>query len=1161
MSPCYQIKPSAQCLRLVGILPAARPLILADQLQRFAAPVSIVCCESGAALNELGATLPVFLNLADKASGSSQWEIHRLPQHGTEQDGDPLPERLREEYACDRMATLTALAQVKEGDTPAVANRRMVVLTVPDGLFAPATPIDALRQKEIVLNKGGQYAFETLRQRLAQEMDYDAEAICERPGQFAVRGGLIDVYPLNGNAPVRLDFFGDELESIRTFDPTTQRSLDPLDGVTIAARDIDFPTLQDKLGLLSYLGAAVNWYFVEPARLVASAPRAFEAPAKATQNADAAGMAAFHQSRRKFPDRWVALQELEMETGCFAPKCRQQAIAMRSLEPYTAFPADTGAVGSERKEIETHARQAFLRQLAQWQESANALITGFLPTQGKIEEVTQLLKDSQTPVPSPALLIGDLAAGFIVDNWPPELFNWLSGVPTAPWVIVSEREWLDRHAAGRAEPRNRLLPQRSRVDALLDFADLADGDYLVHLSHGICRYRGLQKMAVRGRPEEVISVEFADHVTLHVPLSEAHLLTRYVGLARITPRLGKLGSNNWDKTRAAAERATLDFAAEMLQIQAARDHGAGHAFGPDSEWQKAFENAFPFRETTDQLKAIEDTKRDMETAKAMDRLVCGDVGFGKTEVAIRAAFKAIMEGFQVAIMVPTTILAQQHYETFRQRFAAYPFKVEMLSRFRTTAQQKQILTELRHGTIDLVVGTHRLISKDVHFAKLGLLVIDEEHRFGVRHKDEIKRRRLEVDVLSMSATPIPRTLYLALMGARDLSVIETPPADRLPIETLVRSYDPDLIQKAIRRELDRGGQVFYLHNRVQSIAAVAARIQDMVPEANVEVGHGQMSEDQLERVMLRFVSGKTDILVCTTIIENGLDIPNCNTIFIEGADRFGLSQLYQLRGRVGRFKRQAYAYLLLHRHSAMLDQARKRLSAMRQHNQLGAGFRIAMRDLELRGAGNLLGHQQSGHIAGVGFDLYCQLLRQSIQRLKGDPNAARIRAHVNLDFIQSHRDPAAAAKHADFGLGAIIDAEIADSRIAPVTAELPVSYINETKLRIDFYRQLAMAENLATVSQIADAMADRFGKLPKPVMRLLALTRIRILAETAGLRSVASEGNRLKCQRASTKPNDFLQLSGRFPRLSSKNADLRLREIESFLSRQTPAPPKKTGAA
>jgi transcription-repair coupling factor (superfamily II helicase) len=834
-------------------------------------------------------------------------------------------------------------------------------------------------------------------------------------------------------------------------------------------------------------------------------------------------------------------------------------VDFQSLESYRRHPLES-TLGLERLDEETKARNEFLTQLRKWQDKDSASIFGLLPNAGKVDELQSMLGTSGHDDLRVQFLEGDIPEGFMLDGYPDGWFGWLrkdeeQGQDQVKdrdqdfLVVVTEREWFGRHVARKPSRRQRLLPHRTRVDHLLDFADLADGDYLVHLSHGICRYRGLAKMEIRGREEEVISVEFAERVTLHVPLQEAHLLTRYVGLTKAQPKLGKLGSNLWEKTRSAAEKATIDFAADLLKTQATRAHHPGHAFQLDSEWQLSFENAFPYKETKDQASAIEDTKLDMEQPRPMDRLVCGDVGFGKTEVAIRAAFKAVMEGFQVAIMVPTTVLAQQHYETFRERFAPYPVSVEMLSRFRSTAQQKEIIGQLEQGKIDIVVGTHRLLSKDVQFRRLGLLVIDEEHRFGVRHKERLKHFKTDVDVLSMSATPIPRTLYLALMGARDLSVIETPPADRLPIETLVRTYEPDLVKRAMVRELERGGQVFYLHNRVQSINSVAASLNDMLPEAKIEIGHGQMQEHQLERVMTRFVAGQTDILVCTTIIENGLDIPNCNTIIIEGADRFGLSQLYQLRGRVGRFKRQAYAYLLLHRHAHMLDQARKRLSAMRQHNQLGAGFKIAMRDLELRGAGNLLGHQQSGHIAGVGFDLYCQLLRQSIQRLKGEPVAARIRAMVSLDFIKEGKT-SESPKSINSGFEALVDEELAATRIDPVPAQLPTDYIPETRLRIDFYRQLALARTLDEVQDITDSLEDRFGSLPATVKRLLAVTRIRVRAEMAAIRSVETDGNRLKCIPASAKRGEYIKLSGRFPRLTGKTPDLRLRDIEQFLTHQ-----------
>lgn len=1138
----FRLPSDSGVMRWAGVVPAARALALADRILAADRPVTVVLCPGNAVANELRAVLPRLLTLAGQPL-ADRYQLATLPlaPDVLSTADDPLPERLREELECDRLAALTLLADTAQDAAPA---RRLILFATPAALFGGLPPRSQVADRQLHLRLGDRVDFAQLRARLAGEFDYDCEALCERPGQFAVRGGLLDVYPLNAEAPARLDFFGDEIESIRSFDPTTQRSIGKLDELVIAARRPAAASSEQERALFDYLGPAIAWVLIEPAELVNATPARFETYEQIVDQR--ATLASLYTARQWHPDSWITIEELETDPRCVEESAKVTVLPFESLEAYRTQPLED-LVGIDRLDDESSARRSFYDQLRAWHGGGRGHLLAVLPHQGKIAELQSLLSSDGYADLEPDWLEGELGEGFTLSQVPDGWLTWLPRPVGGRLTVVSEREWLGRHAARRPSPRSRLLPHRTSVDGLLDFADLADGDYLVHLSHGICRYRGIQRIPVRDRDEEVISVEFADRVTLHVPLADAHLLTRYVGLSRANPRLGKLGSGLWEKTRAAAEHATLDFAAEMLNLQAARTHGRGHAFAADTAWQKAFENAFPYKETTDQLRAIEDTKRDMESPKVMDRLLCGDVGFGKTEVAIRAAFKAIMDGFQVAIMVPTTILAQQHFDTFRQRFAPYPISVEMLSRFRQPHRQKEIVRQLAEGRIDLIIGTHRLISRDVHFARLGLLIIDEEHRFGVRHKEQLKRRRQEVDVLSMSATPIPRTLYLALMGARDLSVIETPPADRLPIETLVRSYDPELVRSAITRELDRGGQVFYLHNRVQTIDSVAAGLQRLVPRARIAVGHGQMSEDDLERIMVGFVAGKTDILVCTTIIENGLDIPNCNTIIIEGADRFGLSQLYQLRGRVGRFNRQAYAYLLLHRHARMLDLARQRLSAMRQHNQLGAGFRIAMRDLELRGAGNLLGHQQSGHIAGVGFDLYCQLLRQSIERLKGEASATRIRANVALDFIISGRNAEANQRASEVGIAAIVEEEIAESRLPPVAAELPADYIPEARLRIDFYRQLAIADSVAQVQAIGEAMTDRFGKAPAAVTRLLAVTRIRVRAEIAGIRTVETDGNRLKCQRASGRRGDFVQLAGRFPRLSGRTPAQRLKEIESFL--------------
>ena len=826
-------------------------------------------------------------------------------------------------------------------------------------------------------------------------------------------------------------------------------------------------------------------------------------------------------------------------------------------------------MAQERLEAEDEARRDFLGQVAAWHKDAYALLF-VAAKEGEEQRMREILADDQRLRKiKPRFLRGSLNEGFRVAfrlrqgsggqvrlaETPVEAGARLALAPEARGlVVVTETEVFGRLRPRRAAAAARAIVQRAQVDQLLDFSELVEGDFVVHLQHGIALFRGLTKLDTAQGIKEVISLEFDHGVTLHVPLTESHLISRYVGLSKAKPQLGRIGSGRWEKARQAAERSTLDLAAELLQIQARREAQPGHAFGPDTTWQKEFEASFPFTETPDQLRAIGEAKADMERTQPMDRLICGDVGFGKTEVAIRAAFKAVQDGRQVAILVPTTILAQQHLNTFRERMAGYPIAVEMLSRFRLPRELKQVVAATAAGQVDILIGTHRLLQADVTFKNLGLVVIDEEQRFGVKHKEVFKRMRETVDVLSMSATPIPRTLYLALTGARDLSVIETAPTNRHPIQTIVKTYDEKTVVDAVRHEIRRGGQVFYLHNRVATIDLVAARLQTLLPDLAIGVGHGKMESEELERMMTDFVAGKYQVLVCTTIIESGLDIPNCNTIIIEGADRFGLSQLYQLRGRVGRFKHQAYAYLLLHRHSRLLDLARQRLAALRQHNQSGAGFRIAMRDLELRGAGNLLGSEQSGHIVGVGFELYCQLLRQSVARLKGDKGAAAIRASVKLDFVfvgegSSSGDESNRGRHED-GYTAIKDAEdtaAAGPSVPPIRARISPAYVGETRLRIDFYRRLALASQLPALLQIEEDLKDRFGKFDDEVRSLLLVTEIRIRAEQKGLLSVETESNRLKCLRNSGRRDDWVMLGPRFPRLTALRPLLRLREIIAFL--------------
>ena len=617
-------------------------------------------------------------------------------------------------------------------------------------------------------------------------------------------------------------------------------------------------------------------------------------------------------------------------------------------------------------------------------------------------------------------------------------------------------------------------------------------------------------------------MEFANDSRLYVPLEQAYLVSRYVGVGKKSPPLSSLADAKWARAKKNAVASIFDYAGKMLAVQAERETQLGHAFGTDTKWQSEFEHSFPFRETPDQLTAIAATKRDMELPRSMDRLICGDVGFGKTEVAIRAAFKAVMEGKQVVVLAPTTVLAQQHFETFRQRMLDYPVRIEMLSRFRSHAEQRKVLQLLREGGIDIVIGTHRLISGDVIFKDLGLVVIDEEQRFGVLHKEKFKELFKLVDVLTLSATPIPRTLYLSLVGVKDMSTIETPPLNRLPVETVVCGYDERIIRDAINRELERQGQVYFLHNRVQSIQKVRDRIVELCPQARVEVGHGQMDADELESVMARFVAGKIDVLVCTTIIESGLDIPNANTIVIDRADRFGLADLYQLRGRVGRAEHKAYAYLLLPREMMTVGAARKRINAIKQYSSLGAGFRIAMRDLEIRGAGSILGTAQSGHIVAVGFDLYCQLLKQAVAQLKGEKSRARVEVETRFDFV--------ATNEAEF---------VQLGPEARVPAFIPTTYVADSTLRIQAYRHLAEITTREQWDRLRKEWRDRFGKFHLAVDNLLLLTEIKLSAAKAGVTRVEVREGKLML----TRRGDFLLVGGKFPRISTDRIDRQLAEV------------------
>ncbi len=1037
------------------------------------------------------------------------------------------------ESGSDRIAALTRLAKLKH------TKAHQIWVTTPRALSQAAPLATVLEKHLLTLERGQSIAFIHLVKQL-EELDYDSESLCESPGQFARRGGLIDIYPITANKPYRVDFFGDEIDTIKGLDPVNQRSGESIQSIEITAS----PTLEltpAKNGVIDHLGTSVDWCLVEPDDILET----FSTPTSYSED-EAIGLFwnKLRQTRSPKTDNWLLLSDLDLGAELDDSSTTYEAESLSFYRPLV----DSQKLADERLADEQSTRLRFLEQLNQWSQKGEQVII-ILPNQSDQSRIVEMIEDAPKLTDlKPLFWEGEINSGFRIRfrpklgklNWP--LLKGKKGI-----VFVTETELFGRRRNRRPPSRNKALVTQSQVDQLLDFAEMVEGEFVVHLQHGIALYRGITKVEMQGQLREVLSLEFDEGVVLHTPLQESHLISRYVGLSKVAPKLGKIGSNRWAKTREAAEHSTLDLAAKLLEIQAKRDLRQGHAFAADVPWQTEFENAFPFTETPDQMKAIQESKGDMEQLKPMDRLICGDVGFGKTEVAIRAAFKSVMDGKQVAILVPTTILAQQHFINFRDRMAAYPIVVELVSRFRTPAEIKKILKATREGKVDILLGTHRIISKDVSFKALGLVVIDEEQRFGVKHKEVFKQWRETVDILTLSATPIPRTLYMALTGARELSVIETAPQQRKPIQTIVKNYDEKLVCEVIRKEIARGGQVFYLHNRVQTIESLSLRLQELMPEISFSVGHGQMDEKKLERVMTQFVDGRYEVLICTTIIESGLDIPNCNTIIIEGADRFGLSQLYQLRGRVGRFKRQAYAYLLLHKHKKIMDVARKRLHAIRQHNQLGAGFRIAMRDLELRGAGNLLGASQSGHIVGIGFELYCQLLKQSIARLKGDTAAQTIRANVRLDFIyQGEGNLELGNRHQD-GYTALADADSTAADCQPIQACIPPSYISETRLRIDMYRRLAMAESTAKVREIKSDLIDRFGKFPKQVTALLKVTEIRTLAEQKHILSVETRGNRLKCRLNTGKNEEYIKHGSRFPRLSASIALKRLDEILVFL--------------
>ncbi|MBC8453913.1 transcription-repair coupling factor, partial [PVC group bacterium] len=689
----------------------------------------------------------------------------------------------------------------------------------------------------------------------------------------------------------------------------------------------------------------------------------------------------------------------------------------------------------------------------------------------------------------------------------------LSVVVAAESDLYGRRKTLSRKYMPTSSSR-RVAPVGTRVT---DFTDMEPGDLVVHVEYGIGRYLGQKEILFNNQRQEVLAIEYADNAKLYVPMSQSHLLSRYVGVSRHAVRLHRLSGKRWSKEKSEAQQSILDMAAELLDVQAARDALRGHTFPKDNAWQHEFENSFPFRETPDQYTVIRAVKRDMESKRPMDRLVCGDAGYGKTEVAVRAAFKAVNNGKQAAMLVPTTVLAQQHYNTFTERMSGYPFTIHNLSRFRTSAQRTKTIEGLKEGTVDIVIGTHALLQPNISFKDLGLVIIDEEQRFGVEHKERLKKVKQLVDVLTLTATPIPRTLYMSMTGARDMSLLQTPPRERMAIETIVTKDTNETIRKAILREVNRDGQVFFLYNRVQTIQRAKERLMKIVPDVRIAVAHGQMKSSELSSIMRSFSAGEYDLLLCTTIIESGMDIPRVNTILIDRADRFGLADLYQLRGRVGRSRHKAYAYLLLPSHGFIESNARERIGAIRKHSGLGAGFNLALRDLEIRGSGNILGAAQSGHITAIGFGLYCQLLKRSIANLKGEKTTNIIETEIRLDFI---RLAESGGSEKDIAL-------------------IPYEYIQEEAIRIGAYRRIAEATDASELKDLKDELHDRFGPSPPSVDRLIRIAGIRLAASKRKIQIVDVKNGkvRLFCN------GEHLMESGRFPELSSTSTDEKLNEL------------------
>ena len=932
-------------------------------------------------------------------------------------DEDELPEA---DIVAQRVTLLRQLFRERDEH-----GRKVVVAPLLAALQQVAAP-ESIDENTLEIGQGDTLDLEEALAWL-DERDFRPAPQVEEPGEFARRGGILDVYPYTAELPVRIEFFGDEVESLRAFDPDTQTSVTPMTHcrITALSRRLAARERTTQRSIFDYMPEDSWLALRDPAELMDRA----ETLSIETGGAPAGwGVAQLRGAIGRFPTIHMAAMPAAFGEGALD-------LDVRSVE---RFGQSVENVRQELERIVAEGRRAIV----------------FCNNDAEKSRLGELLAGSPLPKdPRFGTRVAHLNKGF---DWP-EI-----GVALLPHHDIFHRY------------RTRRTKSRLRHTRALDsFLELSEGDLVVHVGHGIGRFRGMKILETEGgQRRECLRIEYDEGATLYVPANKIELVQKYIGPSEARPRLSRLGAKAWSRAKDRAETAVEDLAAELLRVQAARETQEGIRHPPDTDWQDEFEQAFIYQETEDQLRIAEEIKADLESPRPMDRLVCGDVGYGKTELAMRAAFKVVIGGAQVAILAPTTVLALQHYRTFSERMRDYPIVVDMLSRLRTKTQQGETLVAARRGSVDIVIGTHRLVQDDVAFKNLGLIIIDEEQRFGVAHKEKLKQMRETVDVLTLTATPIPRTLHMSMLGMRDISSLQTPPRDRLAIQTRLWRHEPQRIRQAILRELARDGQVFFVHNRVENIDHVAAQVRALAPEARVLVGHGQMPERQLESVMRRFVDHEADILVCTTIIESGLDIPNVNTIFINEADMFGLAQLHQLRGRVGRYKHRAYAYILLPRRRPVTPVAAKRLKALQEFADLGAGFRIAMRDLEIRGAGNILGPEQSGHIAAVGYEFYCRLLEVAVRRLKQDPAPVRLEVSIVLGL----------------------------------EAHFPESYIPDPRHRIEMYRRLHRARTAGEARAVAEQLRDRFGPLPPEANNLLEEALLRVECERWRVKSIVRDG-------------------------------------------------------